>query len=397
MVKGIEQLLRQINVTRMAENLWRIVQIPSPTCHERKAALVFAEMLSAAGAQVEVDETIYDSPNVIGRLRGNRPGKVFQLAGHIDHINVPHPEHAFENHTISGRGVADMKNGLAGILEIISVLRENDVSFPGEILVTVYGLHEAPDGNQQGLLHLIEQGIKGDAALVFEGPNDAVMIMAKGQSIWNITLERQGSACHELEAGTNGGDLLKTAVEVINALLDKNKQWQDQTHSYPLLGAETSFVGQFHYGDFYNRLPKACNLQGNHRWHPNHSFQEMQDELKQLLQTISCPEGIDIKHSWEFVGESYEVNPDEPVVQSLRKSYKAVTGQEIEVGGTSLVTDVCRLVRYGGVPAVLWGFDTATAHADYEFVRVSRMGIACQICLHTVLDYLHSNAHPLPD
>jgi len=388
MIKGIEQLLRQINVTRMAENLWHLVKIPSPTCHERRAALVFAEMLSSAGAQVEVDDTIYDSPNVIGRLRGNRPGKVFQLAGHIDHINVPHPEPAFENNTISGRGSADMKNGLAGILEIIRVLNENDVSFPGEILVTVYGLHEAPDGNQQGLLSLIERGIKGDAALVLEGPSDAAMIMAKGQSIWDITLERQGPACHEVEAGPKGGDFLTTAVEVVNALLDKHKQLQSQTHSYPLLGAESLFVGQFHYGDFYNRLPKACHLQGNRRWHPNHSFEEMLDELKQLLQSINCPEDIDIKHSWEFVGESYEVSPDEPVVQSLIRACKAVTNQKIEVGGTSLVTDACRLVRYGGVPAVLWGFDTATAHADYEFVRINEMGIACQICLHTVLDYL---------
>ena len=139
-------LARAINVDRMADDLWRLVGIPSPTCHEREAALAFADMLAAAGASVEVDETIHESPGVIGRLRGNRPGKVCQLAGHIDHICVSHPEPKREGSIISGRGAADMKNGLAGVLEMARVLNESGCDFPGEILITVYGRHETPAG-----------------------------------------------------------------------------------------------------------------------------------------------------------------------------------------------------------------------------------------------------------
>ena len=60
--------------------------MPSPTGRERDAALVYARPLAASGAEVEVDETIHDSPNVIGRLEGRRPGPTMQLAGHIDHM-----------------------------------------------------------------------------------------------------------------------------------------------------------------------------------------------------------------------------------------------------------------------------------------------------------------------
>ena len=91
-------LLEQISIERMADDLWRLVNVWSPTGNEREAAFLFAEMLADAGAEVEIDERLCNSPNVIGRLKGNRPGKTFQLAGHIDHIDVPHAPPARTRH-----------------------------------------------------------------------------------------------------------------------------------------------------------------------------------------------------------------------------------------------------------------------------------------------------------
>ncbi len=59
-----------------------------------------------------------------------------------------------------------MKSGLAGICEVVSVLNEDDRDFPGELLLTAYGQHETPWGTQAPLVHLLEEGIKGDAAIV---------------------------------------------------------------------------------------------------------------------------------------------------------------------------------------------------------------------------------------
>ena len=305
----------------MADDLWKLVNIPSPTCKEREVALIFAKMLTDAGVQVEVDETIYQSPSVVGRLQGKRPGKTLQLAGHLDHIGVDHSEPHRKDNIISGRGAADMKNGLAGILEIVRVLNENGCNFTGEILITVYGRHEAPDGDSKSLQNLIEKGIKGHAAIVLEGPSDAAMIMAKGQSIWQITLKRQGPTCHELIAPSDCGDLLGAVLPLTEALRQKNSELFDRQHNYPLLGPESLFIGQMHYGDFYNRLPNKCTLQGTWRWLPNHSFEQIQDEFSELIQSVNCPQGVTLEHSWIFVGESYEISADEPVVQSLIKSY----------------------------------------------------------------------------
>ena len=180
-----EEILQQISADRMAEDLWRLVNIASPTGKEREASVCFSEMLAEAGADVELDETIAESPNVIGRLKGNREGKTIQLAGHIDHIDVAHAAPKRDKDIISGRGAADMKNGLAGILEIVRVLKGTGCDFAGEILVTVYGLHEAAAGDSRGLFGLLDKGLKGNAAIVFEGPDDKAAVMANGMGIWN--------------------------------------------------------------------------------------------------------------------------------------------------------------------------------------------------------------------
>ena len=87
---NIRNFQGRISRDSLAENLWQLVNIPSPTGMERKAALFFAELLKSSGATVEVDESIPQSPNIIGRLKGRRKGRVIQLAGHIDHVDIPH-------------------------------------------------------------------------------------------------------------------------------------------------------------------------------------------------------------------------------------------------------------------------------------------------------------------
>jgi acetylornithine deacetylase/succinyl-diaminopimelate desuccinylase-like protein len=390
-MRNIQDIINQVDVRRIADDLWKLVRIPSPTCRERQAALVFAQMLGQAGADVEVDETLYQSPNVIGRLRGNRPGKILQLAGHIDHIDVLHPEPARDEKIITGRGSADMKNGLAGILEIVRLLKHTGCDFAGEILVTVYGLHEAPTGDSKGLLSLIARGIKGDAAIVFEGPDDAAVIMAKGMSIWNINVTAQEPACHEQSSRSKGRELINTAMAIATILLDKDKEFQGENHTYRLLGSQSIFIGQFHYGDFYNRVPAKCTLQGTRRWHPNKTFRQIQDEFTSWLQSVRCSAGISIEHDWIFVGESYEISPEEPIVKSLCRGYKKVFDKELRISGHNSVNDTCRLVRMGHIPAVLCGFGTETGHADFEFVQVEQLGTACKVALYAGLDYLHSH------
>lgn len=382
-----KQRIDSIQPKRMMERLWRLVQVAGPTGQERPVALVFAELLREAGAKVEIDETLPDSPCVIGRLKGSRPGPTLQLAGHLDHIDIPHAAPQRSSDRISGRGAADMKNGLTGILEIVEILREDD--FPGELLITAYGLHEAPVGDSRGLQLLIDKGIKGEAAIVFEGPSDAAAVMANGMAIWDLTIKSSTPACHELCTQADKYALLRAAAACLEAIERENQKLSAARRDYPLLPPASFFIGQVHYGDFYNRLPDTCHLQGTRRWNPNATFDGVKTQFSALLKSVALSPGITVSPNWRLVGDSYEISPDEPVVRCLTQAYQALNGSPLAVRGHSSVTDVCRLVRQGKIPAVLCGFGTDTGHADYEFVTTEQIVSACRVALLTVLNYLH--------
>ncbi len=381
--------LSRINSERLRDRLWRLVQIASPTGREKKAAGMFVELLEQAGAQVVVDDRLPDSPNVIGRLKGNKPGPTIQLAGHLDHIDIAHPVAELHLDRVIGRGAADMKNGLAGILEIVQILHDTGCEFPGEILITAYGLHEAPVGNSKGLLNLLEAGIKGDAAIVFEGPSDVAAVMANGMAIWNLGITHAAPASHELCTDRDKYELLEWASHVVTVFKQADLEKKQRLNPFPLLPAESIFVGQFHYGDFYNRLTNQCVLQGTRRWQPDKTFDEIKVELESVIQHEINSNDITYKQDWMLVGESYEISPDEFIVQCLQQAYETVTGRPLAIKGHSSVTDACRLVSQGHIPTVLCGFGTETGHADFEYVTVEQIVTSCRIAFMTVWYYLH--------
>lgn len=387
------KILKRIKAQRIADDLWRLVRIPSPTGKERAAAFVYAEMLSQAGAKVVLDETIKESPSIIGRIEGKKPGKTFQLAGHIDHIDVPHSLPTRTGKIISGRGSADMKNGLAGILECVRVLKETGCDFPGQVLVTVYGLHEAPKGNSAAILNLIKRRIIGDAALVAENEHsaeDRIAITGKGQSIWNSTVSLEKiKSCHELNYPDDAPDLLSAVLKFGRLIQDFNQKLEAKPNRFPLLSPESVFIGQLHYGDFYNRVPDACYLQGTRRWHPGRTFADIRKEFGKLIGGIKLPAGIQINCDWTFVGEAFTTDKNSPVIKAQKDAFKQVTGKSAEYAGLSVVTDAHRLVSVGHIPTVLCGFDNKQAHAGNEYVRLNKLGPACGIMLLTLLNYLH--------
>jgi acetylornithine deacetylase/succinyl-diaminopimelate desuccinylase-like protein len=284
-----------------------------------------------------------------------------------------------------------MKNGLAAILEMVRAIKTLDGNFPGELLVTVYGRHEAPLGDSAGLSNLIRNGVKGDAALVTEGPEDTAWIMAKGAAVWQVELTRKGDSSHELRSALNWEDFLGPGLEIADTLRQESARLRNQAHDYPLLGPESLFVGQMHTGDFYNRLANQFSFEGTRRWHPDKMFNQAEQEFKGIFEKRPTPDKLKIATCCNFVGESYEISPNEPVVGALQRGYRSVMGDGLPIDGTALVTDACRLVNDGSVPTILWGFGSFGAHADYEYVELDRMYQACRICLAALLEYIHHN------
>ena len=232
----------------------------------------------------------------------------------------------------------------------------------------------------------------GDAAIVLEGPKDQVIIKGKGQSIWNIGISRSGDACHELRRDPLADGLLASVQSVLGALWEKKTALSADENGDELLGTETLFVGQVHYGDFYNRAPKHATLQGTWRWLPERSFADVQRDLKDLLSSPDIAKGVGeadlrIEDSWVFVGDSYSISTDEPVVRSIRNASREMLDDELELAGSSAINDASKLVPWGGIPTVPLGIGGTGAHADFEYVDLDELVRGCGLVLRAALNF----------
>jgi len=381
-----ENILDKLDIDRIADDLWTLVNIPSPTGSESEILDAYAVLLEKAGAEIQREEGA-----VIGRLRG-LGGETFQLAGHADHIDMPHAAPSRSGEMIGGRGSADMKGGLAAILEIVRVFSEQKNSLRGDLLITVYGGHEAPVGDSAALNGLIQQGIVGNAAMVVESAEglEDVVVCGAGQSIWNLSARWEGRVCHELRRPRTADGVWDTTIELLRFLRGYERELRTRENRYSLLRPESVFVGQLHGGDFYNRTTSDISIQGTRRWHPNRDFRSIKEEFRSLLEEQAKPSPeVSIGVDWNFVGESYEVSPDEKIVIAQTAACRKILGSS-RLSGTMVVTDAARLARLGRVPTVVCAFDNETAHADQEYVRLPRILESCQVALLTVMNFFES-------
>lgn len=381
----IDDLTAHVEAGRVAQLNYDLVKIPSPTCHEEACGEFYAEVLRDYGLEVEVRQPFPESPNVIAWLRGDPTGPTLQFAGHLDTIPMPHPEPYFREGIISGRGAADMKNGLAGMAEMARLLRQANFPLPGTLLLTAYGRHELPDAHGENLQILIEEGIRGDAAICPEGPHEFVAVLGKGQAVWDITIQRPGEPLHELQ----GRGQVPNPIWIGRELLNRLEARQRELHQwdYPYVGPDSFFVGQFHSGDFFNRIPTTCRLVGTRRWSPRSRFPAIQAEIKALCARLSKDFGVQVQAEVTFSGEAFELDPNHPLVGACQRGYQHVTGRELPLGGLDLLGDVSRLMYWGAVPSTYLGIDSTTAHSDGEICRVEDLVRATRTYLATTLYY----------
>ena len=152
------------------ENAWTLEQqvslceIPAPPFKEAARAAVFRDRLIALGVQqVHIDK----EGNVIGEIRGNRPGPTVLLSGHLDTV-FPEGTNVKVTKTgtvYRGPGIGDDCRGLAVTLAAVRQIITAKIPFAGRLLVVGTMGEEGP-GNLRGVRALFASPLK-DSVDVF--------------------------------------------------------------------------------------------------------------------------------------------------------------------------------------------------------------------------------------
>ncbi len=379
------ELLQRVSADRLQQLTLELARIRSYTGDTREMAERYAGCFTNAGLEVEIFRDLPNSPCVVARLRGAGRGPTLEFNGHLDTVPVEHMEPFVAGGRIYGRGVADMKGGLAAMAEAAWVLAGSRARLSGDLLFVAHGLHEAPGGRGQDLLDLVRRGVKGDAVVIAEIASDTLPIIGMGQALFEVSISRPGEASHELLTPAGTPHPILAAVEMVNLM--QARQAELSRESIPYVGSESFFIGILQGGDFYNRWTTSCRLTGTRRYGPDSSYARVEAELNEMAKRVETETGARVEVTLAPVRDGFRLTESEPLVVTLRQAYQDVTGRELPLSGLRMVGDAAIFMNEGRISAVYHGPGGQGSHGDLESVAVADLVRAAQVYVLTALRY----------
>ncbi len=199
----------------------KLVQQQSYSGHED----VVVEVLSGNMKEMGFDEVTVDRyGNIIGCIKGNRPGKKILFDGHIDTVPVTeeaewmYPPFAAEIHEgkIYGRGTSDMKGAVAAMTcAAANFAKDTGKDFAGEIYVAGVVHEECFEGVAA---REISKRVQPDYVVIGEASQLNLKIGQRGRA--EIVVETIGKPCHSAnpEKGINAVYKMAKVIEAIRTL-----------------------------------------------------------------------------------------------------------------------------------------------------------------------------------
>ena len=378
----LDRLCAAVNPDRIRELTYALVSIPSPTRQARECTEFYAEHLRGLGLDVRLEFGSYPNyPSAVARLHG-AGGPTLQFDAHTDHVPLEHPAPELHPDRVVGRGATDMKGSLAIMAEVATVLLEAGVTPPGDLLLTAHDLHEAPLGLGETIADLCRRGIHGDAAIVCEGGRDVLPLTGRGMAIFELHVKREGEPCHEVTGAPNPIDSAHRIAAALYARREAMAQLDE-----PYVGPETIFLGQFHSGTFYNQVPTDVFLNGTWRFSPQKTFEQVEDELSELLLSVALPREHHVEARFFQVRPSFALSADDAIVQAVQAAYGDVHGEPLPLAAAPAVCDTPVLVREAGIPCVGHGPLTHGAHGEPEWIATADQVATAQVYLRAMAGY----------
>jgi len=275
---------------------------------------------------------------------------------------------------IYGRGSSDDKGGMTmGVIAIKAVMKFAD-ALSGTI-VHESVVDEECSGSGAGTLACRLEGVTADEAVVIDGQRLAIVRGCQGCLTADVTVH--GRAGH---AATGGVNAIDKAIIVKNAI-DALKR--DREARYP--GCLMN-LGIFNAGSHPAVVPGLATLSLNLVYHNEEATANEQagrgwngsavrDAFEQIVAEADESDDWLGEHrsqvEWVKDLVPFETPADAPVTQNLCAAYEAALGESPIVEIMPAWADAANVVRYGGIPAVLFGPGWGeAAHSQDETVVI---------------------------
>jgi succinyl-diaminopimelate desuccinylase len=385
------------------------VASPNPPSDTTAIAPVAADLLrSIPGAEVEMVESAPGILNVVARIAGHGPGKRLIFNGHLDTFpigenlgwTVPPLGGVLKDGRLYGRGVSDMKGGIACSLLAARLLAARRENWPGEIVVTLAGDEENMGSLGTGWLLEHLPLAKGDANICGDvGSPDVIRFGEKGL-LW-IEVEAVGKPAHgaHVHKGINAIDRLLDAVAKVRELeaLPVSAPAEvtaaiaaSREISEPISGAgESATLGRVtvNFGTIAggvspNLVPSHAIARADIRLPVGVTTDILIDKLTAWLAPL---EGVTWRATRRF--EPSFTPPSHAVIRATERAAREVLGRKPAVNMRVGASD-SRWYRMFGVPTVVYGLTPYNMGGPDDYVMVDEMVAVASVHALAAFDFL---------
>jgi succinyl-diaminopimelate desuccinylase len=396
----------------LAQSLVRIAS-PTPPGDTRAVARAASDLLrEIPGAEVSVITAAEPFANVVARVTGRGAGRRLVFNGHFDTFPLaeelawtrPPLSGAVEDGRLYGRGVSDMKGGMACSLLAFQLLAELRDGWSGELVVTL-----AADEESMGTLgtkHLLDTvpHATGDAMICGDVGSPSIVRFGEKGLLW-LEIVAAGRPAHgaHVHLGVNAVDRLRRALDALDDLralpveappavtrsIAEAREASERISGAgeaEVLGSLTINLGTVAGGVSTNLVPAEARATADIRLPVGLAAASVERRIGELLDPL---EGI----SWRVLRrfDPSWTDPGHEIVRRVVDNATAVLGRAPAVNMRVGASD-SRWYRMAGVPTVVYGLTPYNMGAADEHVRLDELHQVARVHTLTAFDFLSAPA-----
>lgn len=337
---------------RLVETLLWLCEIPSPTGDE--GALCSALVDRLRGAALASPVRRYGCSLVVPVTRGTG-GPHVALVGHLDTVSTVHDAPPrVEGDRVYGPGAADMKSGLAVMLELVET--ERAACEGVDLTLVFYAREEGPYAeNELGVVLEADAELgRADLAVCMEPSDNKLSLGASGSLHALVTLH--GRTAHSARPWQGDNAIHKAGPLLMDLAALAPREVVLDGLVYRTVTSATLAEG----GRGRNVIPDAFTLNLNHRFSPDTSIEQAQRDVEAVVAGRGTIE-------WKDLSPGAPPFARHPLVAALRES------GVVAVEPKQAWTDVARFAAHG-IPAVNFGpGENAQAHQRNEWTSIPKL------------------------
>jgi succinyl-diaminopimelate desuccinylase len=402
-------------IVTFTQDLVRMPTVNPPGAEYEACAVFLGDDLTRRGYDVEYivaedrpeHTPEYPRVNVVGSRRGSSGGPVVHLNGHIDVVpagggwTVDPFAAVVRDGRIFGRGVCDMKAGIAAAVFAGEAIARAGVILPGAIEIS--GTVDEESGGFAGMAHLARVGrvshARTDFVIIPEPLNvDRISIGHRGVYWSELTV--RGRIAHGsmpflgVSAIDRMSDVLNAVQQVLRPALSR------RTTSMPVVpdAARHATInvnaidgGQHVEGNQTPCVADRCRAVFDRRFLIEEGFEAARSEIADLVErTIGSTISVEYELRDLMVVEPVRTPDDSPLIGALDRSIRRVLGTPARLVASPGTYDHKHVARIAGVPhCVAYGpGELELAHQPDESCRIDDLVSATKVIALAILDLM---------